>query len=83
MFILPALKDRIVFSELVGLARGAGRGAPPPRMDNRSWALLMVSICFVTMFTSDLLASNFERDDEILLCARRRAVRCWCTNKYR
>jgi hypothetical protein len=47
VFILPALKDRIVFSELVGLARGAGRGAPPPRMDNRSWALLMVSICFV------------------------------------
>jgi len=43
VFILPALKDRIVFSELVGLARGAGRGAPPPRMDNRSWALLMVS----------------------------------------
>ena len=76
MFILPALKDRIVFSELVGLARGAGRGAPPPRMDNRSWALLMVSICFVTMFTSNLLASNFEE-------MMRRAVRCWCTNKYR
>lgn len=34
----------MVFSVLDGFARGAGRGAPPPRMDNRSWALLMASI---------------------------------------
>ena len=42
VFILPALKDRIVFSALDGFARGTGRAPPPPRMDSRSCALLMV-----------------------------------------
>ena len=43
MFIFPALNERIVFSVLDGFARAAGRGAAPPRMDSRSWALLMVA----------------------------------------